>query len=152
MAKYEVTKLVEAAKLNKRTGIPLVGPPTTIPYGSIISDVDEDGDYYRFSYSSERFQVKRDVVCGAFHLIGGITASPAPTSSPAPPPPAPAPVQAAPAPVADDRPVLAFEALRVQGAAALSRARIPGGWLVSSAYSVTFVPDPQHQWDGGSLV
>lgn len=30
------------------------------------------------------------------------------------------------------------------------RARIPGGWLVASRPndSLTFVPDPQHEWDG----
>jgi len=148
MAKYEVTKLVEAAKLNKRTGIPLVGPPTTIPYGSIISDVEEDGDYYKFSYMTERYQVKRDVVAGAFHLLGGVNVSSAPAAAAAA---SPAPVPA-PAPVAnDDRPVLQFQSLRVAGAAALSRAKVPGGWLVAAGGSVTFVPDPAHQWDGGSL-
>ena len=32
------------------------------------------------------------------------------------------------------------------------RARILGGWLVTVRPhdSVTFVPDPQHEWDGGS--
>jgi len=36
----------------------------------------------------------------------------------------------------------------------LYRAKIPGGWLVgfvSSTDNITFVPDPQHQWDGSSL-
>lgn len=32
-----------------------------------------------------------------------------------------------------------------------SRAKIPGGWLVQAKESVTFVPDPEHIWDGGSL-
>ena len=37
------------------------------------------------------------------------------------------------------------------------RAKIPGGWLVLSqfhiggAHGLTFVPDPNHTWDGGSL-
>jgi hypothetical protein len=32
------------------------------------------------------------------------------------------------------------------------RTKIPGGWLVAVRPhdSVTFVPDPQHEWDGGS--
>lgn len=38
---------------------------------------------------------------------------------------------------------------------AISRARIPGGWLVScdgsDVDSITFVPDPYHKWDGNSL-
>lgn len=149
MAKFEVSKLVEAAKLNKRTGIPLVGPPTSIPYGAIIFDVEEDGDYYRFSYAADRFQVRRDVAASAFHAVQGIVPS-ASVAVPAPPPPAPV-AEPAPAPVSDDRPILNFQAMRVKGAGALSRARVPGGWLVSTAYSVTFVPDPQHEWDGGSL-
>lgn len=38
----------------------------------------------------------------------------------------------------------------------LSRAKIPGGWLVyattpGDATSLVFVPDPEHQWDGASL-
>ncbi len=38
----------------------------------------------------------------------------------------------------------------------LSRAKIPGGWLVYGTTSndtalLVFVPDPEHQWDGGSL-
>lgn len=37
------------------------------------------------------------------------------------------------------------------------RARVPGGWLVTVASysdgetSVTFYPDPDHEWDGNSL-
>ena len=31
------------------------------------------------------------------------------------------------------------------------RARIPGGWLVTIRdEGITFVPDPKHEWDGGS--
>lgn len=32
------------------------------------------------------------------------------------------------------------------------RAKIPGGWLVAlrPQDNLTFVPDPQHNWDGGS--
>jgi len=38
----------------------------------------------------------------------------------------------------------------------LSRAKIPGGWLVyattaGDAASLVFVPDPSHEWDGSSL-
>ena len=34
------------------------------------------------------------------------------------------------------------------------RAKIPGGWLVGwpgSNDGMTFVPDPEHTWDGNSL-
>ena len=34
----------------------------------------------------------------------------------------------------------------------LFRAKVPGGWLVlSPAVSITFYPDPEHEWDGNSL-
>jgi hypothetical protein len=40
--------------------------------------------------------------------------------------------------------------------ASLSRAKIPGGWLVygttpGDSAVFAFVPDPEHQWDGASL-
>lgn len=37
------------------------------------------------------------------------------------------------------------------------RAKVPGGWLVISqfhvggAHGLAFLPDPRHEWDGGSL-
>ena len=35
------------------------------------------------------------------------------------------------------------------------RAKVPGGWLVyfseSSGSGVTFYPDPNHAWDGGTV-
>ena len=40
----------------------------------------------------------------------------------------------------------------------LERAKVPGGWLVISqfaigpAHGLVFVPDPNHEWDGGSLL
>jgi hypothetical protein len=36
----------------------------------------------------------------------------------------------------------------------VDRAKIPGGWLVrtiSDGLAMTFVPDPDHLWDGSSL-
>lgn len=41
----------------------------------------------------------------------------------------------------------------------IERAKIPGGWLVTSGrlydekliVSITFVPDPHHEWDGKSV-
>jgi len=53
-------------------------------------------------------------------------------------------------------PKLKFEKLDVDAIPArVSRAKIPGGWLListsSSGGGVTFYPDPQHKWDGGSV-
>lgn len=34
----------------------------------------------------------------------------------------------------------------------IRRAKIPGGWLVTIRdEGITFVPDPAHEWDGGSV-
>lgn len=33
----------------------------------------------------------------------------------------------------------------------LRRSKIRGGWLVLYENSITFVPDPDHKWDGNSL-
>ncbi len=56
------------------------------------------------------------------------------------------------------RPLLDFELVPTRVAtssACLSmyRARVPGGWLVTTRPhdSLVFVPDPEHAWDGGSV-
>jgi hypothetical protein len=41
-------------------------------------------------------------------------------------------------------------------AVSIRRARVPGGWLIFTAgqsgmSGVSFYPDPQHAWDGGSV-
>lgn len=143
MSKYEVSKLMEAQKLNPRTGIPLVGPPTTIPYGAILSHLETDGDYYLFTYLTERYRAKRDSMAGALHPIGGgHHAGVVQEGTPV----------AAQAQAQDPRPVLDFQALRVSGSAPLARARVPGGWLVSGASgALAYVPDPDNGWDGGSI-
>ena len=39
----------------------------------------------------------------------------------------------------------------------IARSKMPGGWLVTAvgltaqAVSITFVPDPEHKWDGNSI-
>lgn len=60
------------------------------------------------------------------------------------------------------KPALALEQLNVtydgtNSAKYAYRARVPGGWLIfiwtpgrSGLGSVTFYPDPQHAWDGGT--
>ena len=53
-------------------------------------------------------------------------------------------------------PKVKFEKLHVDGTSLrLSRAKIPGGWLViaisNSGGGFTFYSDPQHKWDGNSL-
>ena len=54
-------------------------------------------------------------------------------------------------------PKLKFEKLDVSTLTVntiINRAKIPGGWLLVSTSNagggVTFYPDPEHKWDGGS--
>jgi hypothetical protein len=53
---------------------------------------------------------------------------------------------------------LSFERLlnRIKGNSAtfvMYRAAVPGGWIVAMRPNdtMTFVPDPDHEWDGGSV-
>ncbi|MBI3683254.1 MAG: hypothetical protein HY235_23015 [Acidobacteria bacterium] len=145
MAKYEVTKSVEAVKLNKRTGIPLTEPPITIPFGAIIDNLEESGDYYKFHYLTDRYQFRIESVQGALQPLGGPekAAADAPATAAVP--------MSAEAPAAASLiPLLLFEPLAVRGSGPMARARVPGGWMVTGAGSLTFVPDPKHTWDGGS--
>ena len=51
------------------------------------------------------------------------------------------------------KPELKFERLNNE-TTAFARAKIFGGWLVrfyAGKEGVPFVPDPNHEWDGGSL-
>ena len=54
-----------------------------------------------------------------------------------------------------DLPVLQFAAVNGRsiegGWMHMTRAKVPGGWLLTDGDGMTFYPDPQHQWDGGSL-
>ncbi|MBL8175547.1 MAG: hypothetical protein JNK48_12810 [Bryobacterales bacterium] len=137
MSKYEVSKTVEAVKLNKRTGAPLGEPPISLPFGAIIDKLEEAGDFYTFTYMAERYRMRQDNVRGALHPIG------APASSSVPKPAAEV-GKAEPPP-----PPLVFE--KLQSASAVSRAKVPGGWLVIHGTGIAFVPDAGHEWDGASL-
>ena len=55
-------------------------------------------------------------------------------------------------------PPLVFEELRPKGPRSpftMTRTKVSGGWIVAMYYdgnpSITFFPDPNHEWDGGSL-
>lgn len=64
-----------------------------------------------------------------------------------------------------DLPVLSWETLNTAREAKgfmhseyfVERAKVPGGWLVISqfkvgpAHGLVFLPDPNHEWNGGSL-
>ncbi len=58
-------------------------------------------------------------------------------------------------------PQLAFRPIAAVGlnGTTISRSKVPGGWLVTgktslqnnAGFGITFVPDPEHTWDGSSL-
>jgi hypothetical protein len=53
--KFELTKSIEAKKLNPRTMVPL-NEYQTIPFGAIIDNLVEERDVAKFSYLREYFQ------------------------------------------------------------------------------------------------
>jgi hypothetical protein len=135
MARFELKKSLEVTKLNKRTGIPVSGPPATIPFGALIEDVELDYDYGRFTYLGEPYRCASDVLKAAIDR--------GPAAAPAAGPPA---VEAS----APEPQGITWEQLR-SNALPTARAKVPGGWLVAVAGSgVTFYPDPAHAWDGNS--
>jgi len=134
--KLTLNKSIEAKKLNRRTGLPSTEPESTVPYGAIIDYQGVDGAQERFLYMGELFRCAHDVLASA--LEGGRIPNGAQAES------APAPAAAGePAPA---RPRLEFEQVS-SNCHTLTRARIPGGWLVvAGGAGVTFVPDPGYEW------
>ena len=56
MAKYELTKSIEARKVNKRTGAPTGEPWITIPFGAILENLSDEREMAEFWYLGERYQ------------------------------------------------------------------------------------------------
>jgi len=77
-----------------------------------------------------------------------------PTGYPPPPPPG-----SYPQPPQPQKPLMIWEELESAGGGhlAVRRAKVPGGWLVyaSNGYhhhgGMSFYPDPEHRWNGGTL-
>jgi hypothetical protein len=59
MAKFELTKSIEARKLNPRTKVPM-NEYHTIPFGAIIDNLVEQGDMQQFAYLGEYYQYPTD--------------------------------------------------------------------------------------------
>ena len=57
MAKFELTKSIEAIKLNKRTLRPLGPEKFTIPYGAVLENLTLDRDIQQFFYLGEPYEV-----------------------------------------------------------------------------------------------
>jgi len=149
MAKYEITKSIDVDELNKRSGLP-TGKKRTLAFGAIIADRVELRDMDRFTYLGEPYRTKTAELNDACRLIAEdlpSASTPALTIAPDPDPdPAPAP---APAPV---KPAARLQWERLSSSIPASRAKVPGGWLISITNGgMTFYPDPGHTWDGASL-
>ena len=69
MSKAELTKTIEARKLNKRTMRPISGDSYTIPFGAIIDQMKEDRDQVQFMYLGEPFESKADTIIHAIRSI-----------------------------------------------------------------------------------
>ena len=146
MAKIPLLKSIEATKLHPKTGTSLGQPDVTLSYGALIEYVGPDRDRERFTYLGELYACKRETFLSS---TGGVMSQPQAEARPAPvSTPAPAAPQAAGPAARTAR--LEWQRLNSSDYA-LSRAMVPGGWLVAlNGGSVTFVPDPKHQWDGSS--
>lgn len=137
MPKQSLNKSIFAKKLHHRTLTPLSEPEVTVPFGAIIEDVRADRDMMVFSYLTELYTCPREAFQSAVAGGGAKEEKPA------------APERAA---ASEPEPVkLQFEALssNVKG---LSRARVPGGWLLATEQGgVAYYPDGRHVWKGDSV-
>ena len=59
MAKFELTKSIDARTLNPRTMAPL-NHYRTIPFGAIIENLVDTGDMEQFTYLGEPYQYPRE--------------------------------------------------------------------------------------------
>ncbi|HWC98984.1 MAG TPA: hypothetical protein VG456_19625 [Candidatus Sulfopaludibacter sp.] len=142
--KLTLNKSIEAKKLNKRTGAPSTEPESTVPYGALIDHQGRDGNAERFLYMGELFRCAHDVLASA--LEGGKV----PKAAAAEPPDTAADTAASSEPT-PAQPRLEFEALGSTHHS-VSRAKVPGGWLVVVGGSgITFLPDSGHEWNGLSI-
>ena len=62
MAKAELTKTIEAHKLNKRTMRPISNDSFPIPYGAILDQLTPDRDQVQFLYLGEPYEAKAETV------------------------------------------------------------------------------------------
>jgi hypothetical protein len=145
---YELTKTIEARKLNKRTRVPTGEPPVTVPFGSILENIAEDGDVVKFSYLGEPYQCSLELFKVASVPIRPLaSARPAAVAPQAPPVTAPA-AEAEAAANASRGVRLDWEPVD-SNSGRFSRARVHGGWLLQSpSGALVFVPDAGCAWTG----
>jgi hypothetical protein len=69
MAKFELTKSIEAVKLNPRTLRPLNDLKHTIPYGAVLEKLTLDQDIQQFHYLNEPYECPAAEIKSALHEI-----------------------------------------------------------------------------------
>ena len=57
MTKFELTKTIEAVKLNPRTLRPLTPEKFTIPFGAVLEKLARDRDMQQFYYLGEPYSI-----------------------------------------------------------------------------------------------
>jgi len=119
---------------------PLPEPEVTIPFGAIIDKVKIDRDSASFEYLMEPYGCPREILQVALTIPWDAAASGET---------APAPAHGV-APAAEPEPAaLQFQSL--SSTVRLSRAKVPGGWLLATPQgNIAFYPDPAHEWNGES--
>ena len=69
MAKAELTKSIEARRLNRRTMRVLSQDPITIPFGGLLDEVELDEYVMRFSYLGQPYEADLMRVKNAYKLL-----------------------------------------------------------------------------------
>jgi len=69
MAKFELTKSIEAVKLNPRTLRPLSQAKHSIPYGAILEKLTPQRDMLQFHYLGEPYQSPESELKSALHEL-----------------------------------------------------------------------------------
>jgi hypothetical protein len=131
LAKISLSKSIEATKLHPKTGTALGVPDVTISYGALIEHVESDRDFERFRYLGDLYACRHDA------FVSATASAPPQTRCEAGKP------AAGPSAVTSG---LQWEQVASNGVP-VSRAKVPGGWLVLCGGAATYYPDPAHQWD-----
>ena len=69
MKTYELTKTIEALKLNNRTLRPLGPERHTIPFGAVLKNVTRDRDAQQFYYLGEPYECPQMDIAAALREL-----------------------------------------------------------------------------------
>jgi hypothetical protein len=132
MPAQEISKSIEARKLNRRSRLPLPEPPVTIPFGSLVSDLEPQGDLIHFTYLGDLYQCQADLLNRALGHAAEAAGSSLDRTA------------------ATTQPLFDWQEIRSNKGTVL-RAKVPHGWIIAVGQGLTFYPDTKHEWDGTTL-